>query len=65
MEGHDNRMIGVGAQSLQRTMPEAVMRNENGVLSVAYGNAALATCIELCREVVALRNRVDELENKQ
>lgn len=65
MEGHDDRMIGVGAQSLQRPMPEAVMRNENGVLSVAYGNAALATCIELCREVVALRNRVDELENKQ
>jgi hypothetical protein len=49
------RQVGVGAQSLQPLMPEAVIENENGVLSVAYGQAALAACVELAKEVVRLR----------
>lgn len=64
MEGQAARMVGVGAQHLDRVLPEAVMRNENGTLSVAYGNAALATCIALCREVMWLRERVRTLETK-
>jgi hypothetical protein len=51
----DLRQVGVGAQSLQPLMPEAVIENENGVLSVAYGQAALAACVELAKEVVRLR----------
>jgi hypothetical protein len=54
------RQAGVGAQSLQRVLREVVMGDK--VLSVAYGNAALVTCIELCKEVVALRSRVAILE---
>jgi hypothetical protein len=32
-------------------------------LSVAYGNAALASAVELAKEVVDLRNRVAQLES--
>lgn len=52
------RQTGVGAQSLQSMWPEAVVENENGMLSVAYGQAALAACVELAREVVELRKRI-------
>jgi len=49
------RHAGVGAQSLQKILPEAVIENENGILSVAYGNAALVACVELAKEVMRLR----------
>lgn len=57
----NERQIGVGAQSLQSLMPEAVLDGE--YLSVAYGNAALASAVELAKEVVDLRARVAQLEN--
>ncbi len=59
------RQVGVGAQSLQKVMPEAVLADKNGILSVAYGNAALAAVVELAKEVVALRRRIEELEGEQ
>ncbi|MDN7993585.1 tail fiber domain-containing protein [Burkholderia orbicola] len=49
------RHVGVGAQSLRALLPEAVMESDKGVLSVAYGQAALAACVELAKEVVRLR----------
>jgi hypothetical protein len=52
------RQVGVGAQSLGKVLPEAVSEGEDGVLSVAYGQAALAACVELARELVALRKAV-------
>lgn len=58
------RQVGVSAQSLQGVLPEAVMQNDEGVLSVAYGNAALAACVALAREVVELRARLAALEAK-
>lgn len=51
----DARHVGVGAQSLQEVLPEAVLESEKGVLSVAYGQAALAACVELAKEIVRLR----------
>lgn len=51
------RQIGVSAQSLLGVIPEAVIDNE-GLLSIAYGNAALAACIELSKEVHALKLRL-------
>jgi hypothetical protein len=57
------RQVGVSAQSLQKVLPEAVMTQNDGVLSVAYGNAALASAVELAKEVVDLRNRVAQLES--
>jgi len=54
----NQRQLGVGAQSILKYLPEAkdaVMEDENGILSVAYGNLALVACIELAREVRRLR----------
>ena len=55
--------VGVSAQSLREVLPEAVAEDDSGEhLSVAYGNAALAACIELAKELVALRAEVAELK---
>lgn len=52
------RQVGVGAQSLRKALPLAVEEGENGILSVAYGNAALVGVIELCRRLIDLEKRV-------
>jgi hypothetical protein len=54
--------VGISAQSLQPVMPEAVVEQEDGMLSVAYGNAALAACIMLARKVEELEARLAALE---
>jgi len=56
------RQVGVSAQSLQPVMSEAVLKNHDGTLSVAYGNAALAACIELAKAVVLLKAEVAALK---
>lgn len=57
------RQVGVGAQSLRRFLPEAVLGGEK--LSVAYGNAALAIVAKLCQRVVKMEVRIAELEEKE
>lgn len=47
------RQTGVGAQSIEGVMPLVVSEDE-GVKSVAYGNAALVGVIALCRRVKEL-----------
>lgn len=54
--------VGVSAQSLQNVMPNAIIEDSEGILSVAYGNAALAACVELAKEVVALRAEIEALK---
>lgn len=58
------RQVGVSAQSLELVLPEAVMEDSAGMKSVAYGNAALAACVALAREVQQLRARLAALEAK-
>jgi len=58
----EQRHVGVGAQSLQSLLPEAVLESDKGVLSVAYGQAALAACVELAKEVVRLRALLEPLK---
>lgn len=60
----DLRQAGVSAQSLQEVLPEVVLEDIEGHLSVAYGNAALVAAVELAKEVVQLRARLDVLEGK-
>ena len=60
----EQRQTGVSAQDLQKVLPEAVMENEDGILSVAYGNAALVAAIELAKEVRALKAEIAELKGK-
>lgn len=56
-----DRQVGVSAQSLQEVLPEAVTESVSGMLSVAYGNAALYTCVVLAKEVVRLKELVSKL----
>ena len=56
----EERQVGVSAQSLKNLMPEAVIDGE--YLSVAYGNAALASAVELAKEVMSLNARIARLE---
>jgi hypothetical protein len=48
------RQVGVGAQSLQAILKEAVSEKEE-YLGVHYGNAAMASAVELAKEVVNLK----------
>ena len=47
---------------LSVTLVQAVQAGDDGMLSVAYGNAALAACVMLAREVRALRAELDEMK---
>ena len=53
--------VGVGAQSLQEILEHAVGKDENGGLSVAYGNAALVACVKLAQRVVELEAKLEQL----
>jgi hypothetical protein len=54
--------VGVSAQSLQKLLPEAVIEDADGFLSVAYGNAAMTSAVELAKELVVLKELVKELK---
>ena len=54
--------VGVGAQSLQKFLPEAIVIVGNDELSVAYGNAALVSAIQLAQRVVEQDARIAKLE---
>lgn len=56
------RGLGVGAQSLEAILPEAVHTDEKGAKTVQYGAAALVGVVELARAVVDLRARLAKLE---
>ena len=60
------RQVGVSAQSLRNLMPEAVLEgaDEEKTLSVSYGNAALAACVELAKELVVLKAEIEELKSR-
>jgi hypothetical protein len=57
----DITQVGVSAQSLQPIMEHAVIANDEGKLSVAYGNAALVAAIKLAERVVALEAKLEAL----
>lgn len=50
--------VGVGAQSLQAILPQAVREDSCGYLSVAYGNAALAAAVMLARRLIAVEKKL-------
>ena len=73
IDGEKLRQVGISAQSLRPLLPEAVIEAEDDfkTLSVAYGNAAMASTVELAKEVVSLKQqlaavleRLNKLENK-
>ncbi|MEJ0004362.1 MAG: tail fiber domain-containing protein [Pararobbsia sp.] len=54
----DLTQVGVSAQSLREVIPEAVVEDNDGRLSVAYGQAALVAVIELASAFVKLRRQL-------
>lgn len=65
--GQEKRQAGLIAQDLQKVLPEAVHENEDGMLSVAYGNTVslLVEAIkELQAEVAELRQESSSNANK-
>jgi hypothetical protein len=54
--------VGVTAQTLRPVLPDAVLEDVDGMLSVAYGNAALVSAIELAKRVVEQEARINRLE---
>lgn len=61
---YNGRQAGVSAQSIRDVLPEVVTEDKDGMLSVAYGNAALVSAVELAKEIVKLRMELDELKSK-
>jgi len=59
---NEERQAGVGAQSLEPLLPETVLTSADGTLSVAYGNAAMVSAVELAKDNVELRARIEKLE---
>ena len=55
------RQLGVGAQSLQKILPEAVSDKE-GYLGVTYGNAAMVSAVELAKELIKQKREIEELK---
>jgi hypothetical protein len=62
-DGDKVTQVGVSAQSLQKILPSAVLQGEE-YLSVAYGNAALASAVELAKEMVSMRKIIEQLSSK-
>ncbi|RKP56354.1 tail fiber domain-containing protein [Pararobbsia silviterrae] len=56
------RQVGVSAQSLLPVLQEAIHADDDERLSVAYGQAALAACVELAKEVIRLRALVEPVK---
>jgi hypothetical protein len=58
----EERQVGASAQGLQKFLKEAVQTDADGMLSVNYGGAALASAAELAKYVTALEKRIQQLE---
>ena len=51
--------VGVSAQGLQKFLQQAVRADDKGTLSVAYGNAAMAACVMLARELREIKKKLE------
>lgn len=61
----EERQAGSSAQDWQKLLPEVVRADNQGTLSLAYGNAALVACVELAKEVLALRAEIQALKEQK
>jgi hypothetical protein len=55
-----NTEVGVGGQSLQAILEQGVIADEEGFLSVMYGNVALVACIKLAERVLELEAKLKD-----
>ena len=54
---------GVSAQSLQPLMPNSILTDSDGMLSIAYGSAAMVSAVQLAKRVVEQDARIARLES--
>lgn len=52
------RQVGVRAQSLQKILPESVVADDRGYLSVNYGTAAIVIALNLAKEIAELKRMI-------
>jgi hypothetical protein len=57
-----DRQAGSSAQDWRNLLPEVVREDADGFLSIAYGNAALVSAVELAKRVVDQDARIAKLE---
>jgi hypothetical protein len=62
MHGHKEDSVGWIAQEIEPLMPEAVRKDDDGYLSLGYGQANAVLIGSLIAEVSVLRQRVAQLE---
>jgi hypothetical protein len=58
------RQVGTIAQYWQNVLPEVVSEDPNGYLGLAYSELSAISVISLAKEIVELKKRIKELENK-
>jgi hypothetical protein len=65
IDTENGTQVGVSAQSFQELLPQAIItaKDEMQTLSVSYGNAALASAVELAKDNCELRARIERLES--
>jgi hypothetical protein len=57
----NERQAGSSAQGWRKLLPEVVQEGSDGILALAYGNAALVSAVELAKRVVKLEERLNKL----
>lgn len=62
--GTSIRYAGISAQNLQQVLPEAVVADAEGMLSVNYGAAAMVSAVELAKLVLQLQREIEQLKQK-
>lgn len=55
---------GVSAQDMQKLLAETVQTGEDGILSLAYGNAAMVSVVEVAKMLMEMQQRIEFLESK-
>lgn len=64
-DGRDDRLhIGGIADDIEQVLPEVVYKNNDGVLTLDYGNAAFAIAASLIRPVIDHETRIERLERE-
>lgn len=56
-----SNQAGISAQDMQLILPQVVLEDKDGYLSMAYGNAAMVAVIELTKRVLELEARLESL----
>lgn len=55
--------VGVSAQSLEKILPYAIIKDSEGYLSVNYGSAAMVSAVKLAEKVIEQEKRIEQLES--